>query len=518
MLPPVAIKACHRHAAHAGVGSAAYERRSPEQGVLYQALLGHLETFLADAVDAHGGAGLPKFVEKELRAYLSCGVLSRGFARFRCADCASERLVALSCKGRGFCPSCGGKRMTALGAELTDHVVPFVPVRQFVLSLPHRLRYRLAYDHARCIAVLRIFVRALMSFYRKRAKKRGLRDGKSGSVTFIQRFGSAANLHIHFHVIVLDGVFTESADGELSFHAAPPPTDEELAQLLGAVRTRTLRYLTRQGLLDDDRADFDPLCDEAPLLANCYASSIGGRQTLGSRPGSPLARLGHDPDTPRTESKGRLQAHLDGFDLHAALTVAAQHPDGRKPLEKLLRYCARPPIAQHRLSRLPDGRIALQLKTPWSDGTSHVVFEALDLIAKLAALIPRPHKNLVLYHGVLSANAAWRSRVVAYGRLPQPTAPDAAIEASSDAEPPKPPVPTGPRDRRRLWADLMRRAFGYDLQTCPSCGGKMQLLAVILERTAIRKILAHLRLPSEPPPTAPARASPEPELPFDDVA
>lgn len=81
-----------------------------------------------------------------------------------------------------------------------------------------------------------------------------------------------------------------------------------------------------------------------------------------------------------------------------------------------MKYCARPPIAHDRLSELSDGRIAVQLKTPWSDGTTHVVYEPVDFIAKLAALIPRPRKNLVLYHGVLAAHCAWRERVVRYGR------------------------------------------------------------------------------------------------------
>jgi hypothetical protein len=103
-------------------------------------LLEHLATFLNHAAESHDGAGIPRFVEKELRAFLKCGVLAHGLCRFRCTGCSFERLVPLSCKGRGFCPSCGGRRMTELSAHLTDHVVPFVPVRQFVLSFPHRLR------------------------------------------------------------------------------------------------------------------------------------------------------------------------------------------------------------------------------------------------------------------------------------------------------------------------------------------------------------------------------------------
>ncbi len=487
--------------------------RRPEDSVLYHVLQQHLTTFLHQASESHDGTGIPRFVEKELRAFLKCGVLAHGFCRFRCTACSFERLVPLSCKGRGFCPSCGGRRMTEISANLTDHVIPLVPVRQIVLSFPHRLRYLLAYDHDRCTGVLRIFLRAVLGFYRRRARARGTSGGRTGSVTFIQRFGSAANLNLHAHVVVLDGVFAEDDTGELRFHQAEAPRDEEIAALLAKIRTRILRHLDKQGLLDDDQGRVDPLSDEAPLLASCYATSIGQRQTVGSRPGASLPRIGQDPDAPWIEHRGPLQAHLDGFDLHASVTMAAQHPEGRLPLERLLRYCARPPIAQDRLKELPDGRIALELKTPWSDGSTHVVYEPLDLIAKLAALVPRPRKNLVLYHGVLAANAAWRERVVRYGR-------DAAASGrtTGDADAGSATEPAESRRRCNQWAELMRRAFGYDLLVCPDCGGKMALIACILERAAVRKILAHLGLPQEPPVVTNARASPGHEPLFDDVA
>ena len=108
---------------------------------------------------------------------------------------------------------------------------------------------------------------------------------------------------------------------------------------------------------------------------------------------------------------GPLQAHIEGFDLHARLAVAAERSGGATSrLEKLVRYCARPPISDDRLSLSPDGRVVLALKTPWADGTTHIAYEPLDFLAKLAALIPRPHKNLVLYHGVLAARSKLRAR------------------------------------------------------------------------------------------------------------
>ncbi|HET8934197.1 MAG TPA: transposase [Polyangiales bacterium] len=487
-----------------------YQRRSPETGVLYQVLHEHLASFVAAAKD--GSDGLPAFVQKELRSYLSCGVLAHGFARFKCGDCPFERWVPLSCKGRGFCPSCGGKRMTGLAAELLDGVIPFVPVRQFVLSMPHRLRYLLAYDHNRCTAALRIFIRALLSFYRHRARKVGVYEGRTGTVTFIQRFGSAANLNIHFHVVALDGVFTETQAGKLAFHTAPSPSDDELQHLVHSTRIRVQRHLLRCGLSHGgaEAAD-DPVSVASAVLASCYAGSVQGRQTLGGRQGAKLRRVGADPRARWRDMKRALHVHDEGFDLDCSRALQAQRPDMRERLENLLRYCARPPISDERLSRTASGEVCLRLKTPWYDGTTHILYEPLDFIAKLAALIPRPQKNLVIYHGVLAGNAAWRKHVVAYGR------PACAPEHALDAGHAHVRARQLPRHLRGQWAELMRRGFQLDVLACPACGGRLRLLAVIMNRSTVRKLLGHANMPTEPPDHAPARVAGMP-APFDDVA
>ena len=122
-----------------------YKRREPEQDLLHQVLLEHLETFL-DRTHTEEFS-LPSHVEQELRDYLGCGVLGYGFVRVRCNDCGKSMAVGYSCKGRGFCPSCTGRRMADTSARLVDDVFPpDVPVRQWVLSLPINVRYRLAYD------------------------------------------------------------------------------------------------------------------------------------------------------------------------------------------------------------------------------------------------------------------------------------------------------------------------------------------------------------------------------------
>jgi hypothetical protein len=151
--------------------------------------------------------------------------------------------------------------MTALALRLTEQMVPHVPVRQFVLSLPHRLRYLLAYDHARSLGVLRVVLRAVFGFCRRGANRRTAADARTGSVTFVQRFGSAANLNLHFHILVLDGVFTEAAGHSLRFLPAEPPTGEAIARLLTTIRRRVLRHLARCASSEGSAESADRLRD-----------------------------------------------------------------------------------------------------------------------------------------------------------------------------------------------------------------------------------------------------------------
>ena len=120
-----------------------YERRRPEDTVLYRLIQEHAESFFAQ-VEVKSGAGLPEFVKEEFDAFLECGLLAHGFLRLRCDQCAHEKLAAFSCKRRGFCPSCGARRMVESAAHMVEHVIPHVPVRQWVLSLPIPLRILLA--------------------------------------------------------------------------------------------------------------------------------------------------------------------------------------------------------------------------------------------------------------------------------------------------------------------------------------------------------------------------------------
>jgi hypothetical protein len=194
------------------------------------------------------GPACPARVHRaEFREFLTCGVLAHGFARVRCERCAFEHLVPFSYKGRGFCPSCGGRRMTERAAHLVDGVIPPVPVRQWVLTLPFRLRYLLAWDHGLGRAVLAVHARALLDFYCQQAQRQGFATGRTGSVTAVQRFVGGLNLNVHFHTLALDGVFVRSPAGRLEFHAAWGPSDAEVAEVLTTIRRRVGRLLRRRG-------------------------------------------------------------------------------------------------------------------------------------------------------------------------------------------------------------------------------------------------------------------------------
>jgi hypothetical protein len=175
-----------------------YARRIAEDTVLYETVRCQLETFLARAQTS--GRSVPAFVERELRAVLQCGILAHGFVRVRCDACGCDRVVSFSCKGRGSCPSCGGRRMAETAAFLVDQVLPRAPVCQWVLSLPIDLRYRLAYASRLTAAVLKVFIGAVFTSLRRRARRQwGPARYHCGGVTFVQRFGDALNLNVHFH-------------------------------------------------------------------------------------------------------------------------------------------------------------------------------------------------------------------------------------------------------------------------------------------------------------------------------
>ena len=157
----------------------------------------------------------------------------------------------------------------------------------------------------------------------------------------------------------------------------------------------------------------------------------------------------------------------------------------------------RAPLSDARLHRTSTGDVAVALRTPWANGTTHVALSPTAFLARLAVLVPRPRVNLVLYHGVLAPRASWRLEVVPHPPVAEAKAsPDQAHSRESASEP----------SRGWRWADLMRRVFEIDVLACPGCGGRLRLVAVLEASEATRRILRHLDLlPESHPPRLPAR-------------
>lgn len=297
-------------------------------------------------------------------------------------------------------------------------------------------------------------------------------------------------------------VFPKDRGGALRFHPSARLTRNDVAAVVATVERRIVRLLERRGLAgrDESCGAVDTWTEEAPVLAGIAAASVQGLVAIGPRAGARVRRCGDPPKEVEEPALGPCHAHQHGFDLHAGIVARAGH---RERLERLCRYALRPPVAQDRLHLTGDGQVWLALRHGWTDGTTHLRFDPIELLERLAALTPRPRINLVLYHGVLAPRSAWRSLVVGRGA------------GSGEAVVPEPqPDPADGGEARphrvgsELWADLMRRSFGFDVLACPRCGGRMRLIALIEHATVVQRILRHLGLPTEIPELRPARAPP----------
>ena len=162
---------CHAPTAILDVGAlmapavATYEPRDPSSTVLYNVIAAHLETFLASLDDDPDAKGLPDYVQREFYDYLQCGILAHGFLRLGCDTCQKEVLVAFSCKRRDFCPACAGRRMAQTAAHLVECVMPWVPTRQWVVSVPIPLRYWMSASRDLTAQVHTIVRTAIAQYY-----------------------------------------------------------------------------------------------------------------------------------------------------------------------------------------------------------------------------------------------------------------------------------------------------------------------------------------------------------------
>jgi hypothetical protein len=404
---------------------------------------------------------LPARVHAEVRRYLGCGQLARGFVQVQCDDCHASRLVAFSCKGRGWCPSCAAKRALESSTHL-EEVLPRVGYRQWTLTLPRPLRWVVRKQPGVVREVERRLVRAVWRWQRAQAMRLGVTAPmQGGAVGFLQLFGSALQLTPHLHVLLPEGQWTD--DGQ--WVALPPPDDEAVE----AVLHRLLRQLRATF------AELEPLWpddDEAMLWAE-------GAQH----------RLGLEGEAPPKKKASRV-AMACGFSLHADTAV---HAFDRVGLQRLCGYGARGPVSEERLTRLPSGLYRWQPKR----GPA-LTLTAVALVKRLVALVPPRGLHLTCFHGVFAPNARLRGGVM---QAPPSPAPDGT---------PAPAVVT----RRRLdWATGLQRTFGVDVWRCP-CGGLRRIRAVVTHHATAESMLRSMGLLPARTPLPRAHAPPQLSLSF----
>ena len=251
---------------------------------------------------------------------------------------------------------------------------------------------------------------------------------------------------------------------------------------------RTLRHL---GYLETGRdgaepTGHDPLRDDAPELARTMAASVQQRITFGESAGQKVRRIGAgfgaEGETPMLT--GPRCANMQGFSLHANTQVPAHRHD---QVERLIRSTARGAVSLERLAQDANGALVSTFTHPWSDGTTGIRLSPLELLEKLAALVPLPRVHLVRYGGCLAPHSHLRSAIMPTTRQQGEEETDTGLPCWS-------------------WARLLKCVFALDMARCPWCQqGTLRIIAAITHSEVIRKILQHLQLAADPPPIAPAR-------------
>jgi hypothetical protein len=487
-------------------GPRVYAPRRAQQTVLYRLVQDNLETWLATRREAClDDDPISPTVEKAFRSYLRCGIWAAGLVKFACPHHRDEAVfVALSCKTRGLCPSCGAKYMAKTALHLEQSVLPRVPFRQWVISFPKRVRYFLQRDPRRFRAVLRISMRAIERTIARHCPQ-APRGARVAAVLFCQNFGASLNVHHHGHFVVSDGVYALDDEGNLTFTDRELVLDEAaIDKLTETIRTRVLRHLVRHGCLETDDAD--------NMLS---------------------------------------WEHHGGFSLDASVSMADWDRAG---LQRVCRYCARHPFAKGRLQRAGPARVVYLLPKPAIDGTTQLVLDPLELLDRLADLVIPPRHHRHTYWGALAPHSTLRPFVVleaahddgprAIGELDPEQQPHNGSEVASQVRLPPGNGADSPHRSlctpsttdaaaaaaaaqltgdtpggglfASLWALMLAKVYEVAPIRCPRCAAEMKPVAVIVDPESLDRICRNQGQPSAIPKLAPARGPPQADFDFFD--
>jgi hypothetical protein len=432
-----------------------YHPRNPRDSPLYSLVEDHFDRFeqIYDDVYAREYGFWRPVIREVVDKYIDCGDLRCGFARARCSSCAHEFLLAFSCKGRFFCPSCHQKRVLQFAEWVTQNVLEPVPHSQYVFTIPKMLRVYFKYDRKLLGALSHCAWETLRQYFQA-----ALPDGqmRPGSIVSIQTYGRTANYHPHLHVLCSDGCF----DPESTFHALPWVDNHELEALF---RHRVLRML-----LDGDK--ITP--ERVELLLTWKHSGFA-------------VHRGRQLQPTDTQGQETVAAYL----LHAPISQQRMDYD---PTSATVRYDTLPqpqawPFSVHEAGPQPQQ-----------------TFTALDWLAALTSHIPNQGEQTLRYYGFYSNKSRGQRRQAALGHDPQVSpVPQSQPPATADAG-----LQEFRKACRRSWARLIKKVYEIDPLLCPRCQGPMEIISCIEDPRVIKSILLHLKLWDLPPRPPPPAASP----------
>ncbi len=312
-----------------------------------------------------------------------------------------------------------------------------VPVRQWVLSLPKRLRYYLYHDPKITSKVLKIFLDEISKQLKQHIDIPPDSKIKLGGVSFIHRFGALLNVHLHFHCVVIEGLFIADTKDQLRYQPVHDITDKDIHEVQERVRLRVLKAFKRWKLIKDYEADN-------------MKSWQGGV----------------------------------GFSVDGSVKL---HKNDSKGLERLLRYCARPVFASERLQQLSNNLLIYKPDKQWknSNGQSYaqhsITISPVEFIEKIATLVPPPRIHRHRYFGVLAPNSSYREQVTSHASQSLDdgviTITDSLKDISTESDDTS-SIKKG-TSSHYLWAILIARIYAVFPLICPDCGGQMKIIAFI---------------------------------------
>ena len=433
----------------------------------------------------------PRHVLRAFEGFRDCGIIRHGAMRIKCRHCDHNKLIALSCKRRGFCTSCAQKFMLETSRHLLDNILPEATYRQIVVTLPFTIRLITATNSEILSRINQIITRAILRNLKSKALQKGLRNPAVGCINFIQKFGGQLNANPHWHCLVIEKAFEENANSEsVQGFNLPPMSETDLAEILQEIIAYVAKYFRKAGYAD--HADqmvkappMDSIFEKHPPLPEDLIKSVLLPKD------HELWTDDHASMSQNPPHRGRLCLGSGGFTIHGATKV---NPMDRPALERLVNYMGRPALSAKSVSLAGD-TVTYQLKRPLKSGATSIKMPLDRFIRRLASLIPLPKKHLVRHHGIFARAHPLRPKIIKNpgvlktftGKLPNPETGRKLVANTS-------------------WADLLRRSFKIDISICSDCGGPMEVMAVIYDGFEIDRFNSWLTQRVTGPPTAPSPA------------